>query len=147
LWEADVADAALWCGAWWSDALAQTGVVECVVHQGRSEPGPHGALVCFSGRGPGEVFQTGRKLMGISQWRSREGSLFRSCAYTRWDPAPLVELFDLDLPTRQSLVKDLARSAVGVDDLVVSGSSISALGATLVSSFRTWGEDRHRPRA
>jgi hypothetical protein len=53
-----------------------------------------------------------------------------------------VELFDLDLPTRQSLVKDLARSAVGVDDLVFSGSSITALGATLVSSFRTWGEDR-----
>src|ERR1035441_643755 len=30
LWSSEVADAALWCGAWWSDALAQTGVVECI---------------------------------------------------------------------------------------------------------------------
>ena len=147
LWEADVAVAALWCGAWWRNALAQIGVAACVVHEGRSEPGPQGALVCFSGRGPGEVFQAGRKLMGMSQWRSREGSLFRSCAYTHWDPAPLVELFDLDLPTRESLVKNLARSAVGVDDLDLTGSPMTALGETLVSSFPTWSEDRSHSRA
>jgi lipoate-protein ligase A len=147
LWESDVAAAALWCGAWWRDALAQTGVVECVVHQGRAEPGPHGALVCFSGRGPGEVFRAGRKLMGISQWRSREGSLFHSCAYTHWDPAPLVELFDLDPSTRESLVTDLARSAAGMDDLDLTGSPISALAETLASTFRTWSEDRPHPRA
>jgi len=131
----------------WRNALAQIGVAACVVHEGRSEPGPQGALVCFSGRGPGEVFQAGRKLMGMSQWRSREGSLFRSCAYTHWDPAPLVELFDLDLPTRESLVKNLARSAVGVDDLDLTGSPMTALGETLVSSFPTWSEDRSHSRA
>jgi lipoate---protein ligase len=64
------------------------------VHQGRSTPGPFGDLVCFAGRGPGEVFQRGRKVVGLSQWRSREGALFSSCAYQRWDPAPLVALMD-----------------------------------------------------
>jgi hypothetical protein len=94
--------------------------------------------------------------MGISQWRSREGSLFHSCAYTHWDPAPLVELFDLDLPTRESLVKSLARSAVGLDDLDLTESPVTALGVaalgvtalgeTLLSSFRTWSKDRPDPR-
>ena len=51
-----------------------------------------GDLVCFAGRGPGEVFHGGRKVVGLSQWRAREGALFSSCAYLRWDPAPLLAL-------------------------------------------------------
>ena len=142
IWEADVVAAARWAGAWWRDALAQLGAGDCIVHQGPSEPGPQGALVCFSGRGPGEVFQGGRKVMGLSQWRSREGSLFHTCAYACWDPGPLTHLLDLDPSTRQALVRDLARSAVGLDDLDISGAPIAALGEVLLSSFSTWGEDR-----
>jgi lipoate-protein ligase A len=138
LWEADVVAAAQWAGAWWYDALAKLGAGACVVHQGRSEPGPHGALVCFSGRGPGEVFHGGRKVMGLSQWRSREGSLFHTCAYTRWDPTPLADLLDLDPSTRRDLMRDLARSAVGLDDLDIAGAPIAVLGEALLSSFSTW---------
>jgi lipoate-protein ligase A len=145
LWEGGVAAGAHWCGAWWRAALAEVGAGASTVHEGRSEPGPHGTLVCFSGRGPGEVFRGDRKVMGISQWRSREGSLFHSCAYTHWDARPLADLFDLDQPTRQTLVEDLAWSAVGVDDLGLGRSPISALEEALVSSFPTWREVRpHR---
>ena len=61
-------------------------------HSGRSVPGELGELVCFAGRGPGEVFHGGRKLVGLSQWRSRQGALFSSCAYLHWDPDPLLDL-------------------------------------------------------
>jgi lipoate---protein ligase len=32
-------------------------------------------VVCFAGRGPGEVFVDGRKAVGLAQWRVREGIL------------------------------------------------------------------------
>ena len=68
------------------------------VHTGRASPGRFGDLVCFAGRGPGEVFHGARKVVGLSQWRAREGALFSSCAYLRWDPAPLLALIHLDPP-------------------------------------------------
>jgi lipoate---protein ligase len=118
LWEADVAVAAEWVGAWWVDALGTSGgTADLVVHRGPAVPGPHGGLVCFSGRGPGEVFEAERKVMGISQWRSREGSLFHTCAYTHWDPDPLIDLLDVDAPTRTALRRDLPRLAAGILDL------------------------------
>ena len=71
-------------------------------------PGALGDLVCFAGRGPGEVFQGGRKVVGLSQWRAREGALFSSCAYLRWDPVPLLALMDVDARTRAELAGGLA---------------------------------------
>ena len=51
-----------------------------------------GDVVCFAGRGPGEVFVGRRKVVGLSQWRARQGALFSSCAYLRWDAAVLAGL-------------------------------------------------------
>ena len=96
LWVADVSAAAEWVGAWWTTALAGLGQRGFEVHHGRSVPGDFGDLVCFAGRGPGEVFHGGRKVVGLSQWRAREGALFSSCAYLRWDPAPLLALLDVE---------------------------------------------------
>ena len=103
LWVADVSVAAEWVGAWWVDALARQGQHGFDVHAGRSVPGEFGELVCFAGRGPGEVFHGGRKVVGLSQWRAREGALFSSCAYLRWDPEPLLELLYVDERVREEL--------------------------------------------
>jgi hypothetical protein len=83
--------------------------------------------------------------MGISQWRSREGALFHTCAYARWEPGSLIELLDVDEPTRAELLADLPRSAIGVEDLAPATSSLTALGEVLLTSFPTWGKDL-RPR-
>jgi lipoate-protein ligase A len=158
LWEADVAEAAAWVGAWWNGALGvlgaggaadaadagnSGGATDRVVHRGRAVPGPQGGLVCFSGRGPGELFAAGRKVMGISQWRSREGSLFHTCAYAHWDPRPLIDLLDVDGPTREELWRDLPGSAAGVLDLDLDptrypGPGLDALQETLLTTFPTW---------
>ena len=96
LWLLDVSAAAEWVGAWWTGALAGLGQQGFDVHHGRSLPGDLGDLVCFAGRGPGEVFHRARKVVGLSQWRAREGALFSSCAYLYWDPAPLLALVEVD---------------------------------------------------
>ncbi len=100
LWVADVSAAAEWVGAWWMEALAGAGQYGFDVHRGRSVPGDLGDLVCFAGRGPGEVFHAGAKVVGLSQWRAREGALFSSCAYLHWDPAPLLALVHVEEDAR-----------------------------------------------
>ena len=143
LWDADVAAAASWVGAWWSAALASRSAAEFVVHEGRAVPGELGRLVCFSGKGPGEVFTHGRKVMGVSQWRGREGALFHTCAYTRWDPRPLVELLDVEGPSQEELFTDLADAAIGLDDLPrVDATELTDLGEALLSSFTDWPSGR-----
>jgi lipoate-protein ligase A len=140
LWIADVGAAAAWVGAWWSAALRWCGARDQSVFRGPSIPGAHGSLVCFSGRGPGEVFQNDRKVVGISQWRSREGSLFHTCAYTHWDPGALIALLDLDEAIRAALGDELRGSAVGVADLEPAGLDLADLREALLSSFSTWQE-------
>jgi len=123
--------------------LGVVGLGECVVHEGRAVPGPYGATICFSGRGPGEVFRGGAKIMGLSQWRSREGALFQTCAYTHWEAAPLVNLLDLDADSRAAWSMELSGSAVGIEDLLGAGAGAGAAMATLarnlLSTFPHWG--------
>jgi len=138
LWVNDVTSSAAWAGEWWCDALASLGVGDLTVHRGAAEPGEYGALVCFAGRGPGEVFSDARKVVGLSQWRGREGALFMMCAYTRWDPVPLVEVLDLPDPARETLAAGLAAVAVGVAQLVDGVSDLQGLADTLLSTFSGW---------
>jgi lipoate---protein ligase len=139
LWTSDVSTAAEWVGAWWKEALARTGQHGLDVHTGRSEPGDLGALVCFAGRGPGEVFDGVRKVVGLSQWRAREGALFSSCAYRHWDPAALLALVDMDEPVRAGLARDAAPLAAGLGDLDPPVSDLERVRAALLGSFPTFG--------
>ena len=71
LWSDDVARAAHWVGELWS-AVVEPFVAEPIsVHSGRLAADRWGRLVCFAGSGPGEVFVGGRKVVGVSQRRTR----------------------------------------------------------------------------
>ncbi len=135
LWAPDVSVAAEWVGAWWTDALAHLGQHGLGTHTGRSVPGGLGGLVCFAGRGPGEVFHRGRKLVGLSQWRSRDGALFSSCAYLRWDPAPLLGLLHVDEHARDELGRDLMPLAVGLRELEPPVEDLGRVRDELLGSF------------
>jgi lipoate-protein ligase A len=135
LWVVDVSVAAEWVGAWWTDALRRLGANGLTVHTGRSVPGDLGELVCFAGRGPGEVFDAARKVVGLSQWRSREGALFSSCAYVAWDPMPLLELLNIDEHSQAELAPRLARVAVGLRQLAPSMTDVSRLRELLLATF------------
>lgn len=153
LWAHDVSVAAEWVGQWWVEALAGAGGAAgggagaeagaepaerpgaLTVHTGRSEPGALGDLVCFAGRGPGEVFWDGRKIVGLSQWRSREGALFSSCAYLDWDPEPLLDLLSLDDTTRIELASGLRDVAVGMGSLLAPVRDVAAVRERLLGDF------------
>ena len=139
LWVADVSVAAEWVGAWWTDALMRLGANGLTVHTGRSVPGDLGELVCFAGRGPGEVFDGARKVVGLSQWRSREGALFSSCAYAAWDPMPLLELLNIDEHSQAELAPRLAQVAVGLRQVVPSVTDASRLRELLLGTFPSLG--------
>ena len=138
LWVHDVSVAAEWVGQWWTDALVGVGFGVAgglTVHSGRSVPGALGDLVCFAGRGPGEVFVDRRKVVGLSQWRSREGALFSSCAYLQWDAEPLLGLLSLDDVARSELASGLRDVAVGVGALSPSVRELAGVRQRLVGAF------------
>ncbi len=141
LWADDVSAAAEWVGAWWVAALRSDGLDGLSVHRGRADPGPLGGLVCFAGRGPGEVFHEGRKVVGLSQWRAREGALFSACAYVRWDPAPLVALLHAPVGDHEALVRRLTRVAVGLAELEPAGDALG-LRDRLLDSLPSFAASR-----
>jgi lipoate-protein ligase A len=104
LWDDDVGRAAHWVGRAWQAALVDLGVATTEVHDGALACGPLGRLVCFGTVGAGEVTTPdGRKVVGISQRRTRTAARFQCAAYTRWDPAPLVDLLRLDADGARAL--------------------------------------------
>jgi lipoate---protein ligase len=97
LWDDDVGRAAVWVGRAWQATLADLGVAPTEVHDGPLACGPLGRLVCFATVGSGEVTTPdGRKVVGISQRRTRSAARFQCATYSRWDAGPLVDLLRLD---------------------------------------------------
>ena len=106
LWHDDVGRAFWWLGDVWAAAVGG------VVHRGPMVRTQWSDAVCFAGLGPGEVTIDGRKVVGLSQRRTREGAMFQCAVHRVWDPRPLVEA--LGLPAQA--VDDLLDVAVGVGD-------------------------------
>jgi lipoate-protein ligase A len=104
LWDDDVGRAAQWLGRAWQAALADLGVAPSEVHEGALACGPLGRLVCFATVGAGEVTTPDRrKLVGISQRRTRAAARFQCAAYTVWEPEPLIRLLGLALDGRRAV--------------------------------------------
>jgi lipoate-protein ligase A len=131
LWRDDVGRATEWVGRWWASVLAALGGRDLRVHQGPPICSRWSDWVCFAGVGSGEVSAGSAKVVGIAQWRSRQGSLFHVAAYRRWDPS-LVDLFDLPLDVRTAMRAELAGVATGVDDVVRAPLGYDALVEALV---------------
>ncbi len=109
LWHDDVAKAALWLGEAWRDALGDLGMTGTEVHEGPLACGPLGRLVCFATVGAGEVTLDGRKVVGVSQRRTRQAARFQTALYREWDPGPLARVLRLDDAGRAAI----ADAAVG----------------------------------
>lgn len=99
----DVRGSMLWLGRRAASALTASGHDSegLTVHDGGMACGPGSDVVCFAGIGPGEVLDGGRKLVGLSQRRTRHGIRIQAMVHT----APLqhelaalllVELAELD---------------------------------------------------
>jgi lipoate-protein ligase A len=125
-WRSDVHASSRMVGQSWADVLrpAVAGVV--TVHEGALEGDPAHRLVCFAGRGPGEVFVDDKKAVGVTQWRVREGVFLSSVmpahassdvlVYLKAVPEGLDRALDDHVPPSltdadpASLIEDLRRS-------------------------------------
>ncbi len=89
-WVQDVRATSYQAGAWWVQALGGEIEGSLSVHRGPLVGDLTLRPVCFAGRGPGEVFVDERKVVGLTQWRVREGT-FLSTVFPREDTRVIVD--------------------------------------------------------
>lgn len=130
LWAPEPRRTAVHVGRWWAAALRRGGV-EAEVHDAPSVGTRWSDLVCFAGVGPGEVLRGRHKVVGLAQWRSREGALVFGCAYVRFDPGSLVDCLAVDHSSRTALVGALEGSVTDLSSLGASGWDADDLLAEL----------------
>jgi lipoate---protein ligase len=144
LWDDDVSRSSTWVGEWWLRALVESPLLErsggLGIHRGAPVRTALSDLVCFAGIVAGEVGVGGgaeplRKLVGLAQWRGREGALFHCAAYRHWDPAALLAV--LDVPVGARAAAELATAAAGLADLApeADGSDRSTLVRALTAAL------------
>lgn len=120
-WSDDVHGPMVWLGSGLVGAIERaTGIDDLAVHDAAMRTTPWSRLVCFDGLGAGEVLLGGRKLVGISQRRTRDAARLQCCWYSEYDPQRLLDL--LDPATGRPAAADLAPVATlpaGSDDAIV----------------------------
>jgi lipoate-protein ligase A len=79
-------------------------------------PSAWSGRICFAGLGPGEVTVNGRKVVGVSQRRTRKGALFQTAALLRWDPGRLVDLLLPEGPSPTEATAELTKVAQGLGE-------------------------------
>jgi lipoate-protein ligase A len=107
-------------GAAWAAAMTDLGVPDVAIHRGpatASRLGPPErrplAEICYASLGRGEVTSGGRKLVGLSQRRRREGALIQCGVHHRWKPDPLIHALGV-----AQAAEVIRAAAVGLDDLL-----------------------------
>lgn len=125
LWVDDVGIAGEWLAEVWNHALTGLGFSGIEVHRGGLEPSDWSPHVCFAGLGPGEVTNAGRKLVGVSQRRTRDWARFQCLVHRRWDAATTFALLSTDEAADASRFWSDAVAEIG--DSAVTPAVASAL--------------------
>jgi len=121
LWRTDIGESALWLGDAMAETISRFSGEAYTVHRGAMERSPWSSLVCFAGRGPGEVFdRAGSKVVGISQRRTRGWARFQCVVSRRWNPGLLVDLLRPPRPASQDLAFHGADLDVDEEDLAMA---------------------------
>ncbi len=92
LWNDDIGAGSIWMGGVWKEALGSLGV-DSHMHDRPFVKDLLAELVCFGGRAPGELLIGGKKILGISQRRTRKGVRFQCALALGWRPEEWVNLF------------------------------------------------------
>ncbi len=114
-WRSDVHVSSRMAGEWWASVLRDTISGEVIVHDGPLDGDPTFRLVCFAGRGPGEVFVDGKKAVGVTQWRVREGIFLSTVMHARASSEVLTYLKDVPDGLAEALEHQLLGSLLEVD--------------------------------
>lgn len=115
LWRDDVGRAFDWLGEAWVAALSTLGVEDPRAHRAPMVRTHWSDLMCFAGLGRGEVTVAGRKVVGISQRRTRDGARFQCAVLHRWNPSALLDVLALSPADHRRAETDLRAAAAGVE--------------------------------
>ena len=115
-WHDDTRAASGLVGQWWAASLNTLVGVEAMVHEGGLEGEPALRVACFAGRGPGEVFVNGRKAVGVTQWRVREG-VYLSTVLRASNSSALVDLLDEPPPSLAGALDHHTTASLGIEDV------------------------------
>ncbi len=137
LWNHDVGRAFDWLGDAWTTALTSLGARGTRAHRdGFAACTRWSSLVCFGGVGTGEAVDAdGRKVVGISQRRTRDGAWFHSACIRHWDATALLEVLALSAEDREAARLELADAVVGVADLVDGTGGAVVEAASVVAAL------------
>lgn len=148
LWSDDLAHAAQWAGKLWAAAIGPLVAEPVSVHSGRLAADQWGRLVCFAGRGPGEVFVDGLKVVGVSQRRSRRRARIQTTARLRHPPAATGSgTADADLDELELLDVAPADRVSGRAVMASRGGSVPATEADLTEALLRVLEAEHTRRS
>ncbi len=132
-WSDDVHGPMVWLGHHLADVIgtqtgadAVTAAGGLTVHDGAMRSTAWSRLICFDGVGAGEVLLGGRKLVGISQRRTRHAARLQCCWYSSHRSDPLVELLDAGHRPMPSELAPVATLPAALADPIVA-----TLAATL----------------
>lgn len=123
LWRVDVGEAFVWLGRAWGTAIDEgrpPARDKATVHRGASVHADLGRVVCFAGVGSGEVMVANRKVVGMSQRRTRTYARFQCLVHARFDADETVRLLAPHLrtgPFGERLRERLDRGVGTVGDL------------------------------
>ncbi len=110
LWKDDINSASTWMGGVWESALGSLGV-DSQMHIKPFKKDSLSDLVCFAGRAPGELMVGDKKILGISQRRTKQGVRFQCALALEWKPEKWIGLFTASsIANLQSKVFNSGRS-------------------------------------
>ena len=126
----DIGQAPLWLGKLFQQVLIDLGVGDLTLHETAMEKTDWSTLICFAGRGPGEVFTSnGRKVVGISQRRTREWVRFQIVVSLAWRPEILLALLNVPKPNLEDIFQ--CGSDISLDAHLVGQTLFDALEESL----------------
>lgn len=132
LWHDDVGKAFNWLGHTWVSVLRHSGIEGLRVHEGALVSNEWSRKICFAGLGPGEVTRQGRKVVGISQKRTRAAALFQCALLLHIRPDVIASLI-----TPPSEVSDTAYNVLQVSTYAVGNIDTVALQDVFVDTLQT----------
>ena len=122
----DIGQAPLWLGKLFQQVLTDLGVADLTLHETAMEKTDWSTLICFAGRGPGEVFTSnGHKVVGISQRRTREWARFQIVVSLAWRPEILLALLNVPKPNLEDIFH--CGSDISLDAHLVGQTLFNAL--------------------
>jgi len=122
----DIGQAPLWLGKLFQQVLIDLGVADLTLHETAMEKTDWSTLICFAGRGPGEVFTSnGHKVVGISQRRTREWVRFQIVVSLAWRPEIFLALLNMPKPNLEDILQ--CGSDISLDAHLVGQTLFDAL--------------------